>query len=133
MSLSARIMNLQCPPRRDNGETADMAFRQGFRIARSAAAAAAADEADATLSARIVNIPERNDPDRGGTDFYCFGHRDARHAAAELAAEADAIRDELVAVLEGFVALGHAQDTPARRNLISAAAFAIARAKGQAA
>jgi len=36
---------------------------------------------------------------------YLLGHRDARHAAAELALEADAVRDELVKALSGMVSV----------------------------
>jgi hypothetical protein len=53
-----------------------------------------------SLHARIMNIAER---DRGLQDHpdlcYGLGHRDARHAAAEIAAEGDALVEELVNAL----------------------------------
>lgn len=54
------------------------------------------------LHAEIMNIPTRV-----GTynDEYCYklGHRDARHAAAELALKAQARIEELEEVLTAFV------------------------------
>lgn len=77
------------------------------------------------LSARIMNLPV---PDAAREwPNYGIGHRDARHAAAELASEADAIRDELVVALEGVLRVAD------RKTIeFDAARAALARAKGQA-
>jgi len=53
------------------------------------------------LSARIMNLAAKpSGLEDSAAHIYRIGYRDARHAAADLAAEADAIRDELVAALE---------------------------------
>ena len=60
-----------------------------------------------SLSARIMNLPLDgvDSAPENSRAAYFSGHRDARHAAAELAAEADATRDELVAALEKISAI----------------------------
>ena len=55
-----------------------------------------------TLHAQIMNLPATGKPS-GGSIAYKLGHRDARHAAAELALQADAVRDELLAALQGLM------------------------------
>lgn len=61
-----------------------------------------------TLHAKIMNLgvdprPDlflvRLGPGAQHVAAYNLGHRDARHAAAELALQADAVRDELVKAL----------------------------------
>lgn len=49
---------------------------------------------------RIMNIPASHGQIGSDADFYRFGHRDARHAAAEIANEADAVIAELLEALE---------------------------------
>lgn len=47
------------------------------------------------LHGKIMNLQAQD-----STHDYLRGHRDARHAAAELAAEADGLMDDLLAALE---------------------------------
>lgn len=65
---------------------------------------------------------------------YLDGHRDARHAAAEIAAEADATIAELVAALEALVshaeAGAYAGDHLPKGHPMHAARAALARVKG---
>lgn len=84
-----------------------------------------------SLSARIMNLPPMGDP-------LAFN---VKLAAAELAAEADAIRDELVAALEaaeaGLVIAGadrpHPGDfVPTPKLALRQVRAALARAKRQA-
>lgn len=97
-----------------------------------------------SLSARIMNLPEAVSDIAADyltrADAYLAGHRDARRSAAELAAEADAIRDELVAALEaaevGLVISGadKPQDgdfVPTPKLALRQVRAALARAKGQ--
>lgn len=52
------------------------------------------------LHAQIMNLQPRRDPDGmsiGWSPAYLDGFRDARHAADEIALQADAVRDELLA------------------------------------
>lgn len=61
------------------------------------------------LHNRIMNLPcaprERDmlNFSEEATRAYKLGHRDARHAAAELANEADAVRDQMLAALKALV------------------------------
>lgn len=54
------------------------------------------------LHGRIMNLPASGEP-AGGSMAYKLGHRDARHAAAEMAKEADALIAELTEALAVFV------------------------------
>ena len=47
-----------------------------------------------SLHAKIMNIPASGEP-AGGSMAYKLGHRDARHAAAELAFEDDRLKLEM--------------------------------------
>jgi hypothetical protein len=51
-----------------------------------------------SFHARIMNVPARGEP-AGGSMAYKLGHREARHAAAEIANEADALIADLLARL----------------------------------
>lgn len=69
---------------------------------------------------------------------YRVGHRDARHAAAELALQADAMKAELLFELEGLVhfsdGFGLYGDGPAAKELrrwVYGARAAIAKATGE--
>ena len=65
------------------------------------------------LHGRIMNLPATGEP-AGGSMAYKLGHRDARHAAAELALKADACIEALrmlVASGNGFKSFDG--DTPA--------------------
>ena len=71
------------------------------------------------LHAQIMNLPDQCDP-AGDSDPFCrgykHGHRDARHAAAELALSADAINAELLAALNATLSFcrpqtGHEMDS----------------------
>jgi hypothetical protein len=55
-----------------------------------------------TLSTDIMNLPAKLDPKHDGWDrtFFELGHRDARHAAAEIAG---AREGELVGVLQSII------------------------------
>jgi hypothetical protein len=56
-----------------------------------------------TLHGKIMNLPARMPSEcakMAASTAYKAGHRDARHAAAELALKADALADELRDVLE---------------------------------
>lgn len=53
---------------------------------------------------RIMNIPCNEQGDFVATALYKFGHRDARHAAAEIANEADAEIEQLRANIEALEA-----------------------------
>lgn len=63
----------------------------------------AAIEAAPSFRARVMNVPVREDVKRDleghPKGFYLLGHKDARHAAAEIAAEADAQIAALIARL----------------------------------
>lgn len=58
----------------------------------------------------------------GWNDLYKEGHRDARHAAAELALDADATIDELLEVLEemcdGFDSVSYTAWTPSMHKAV---------------
>jgi hypothetical protein len=55
-----------------------------------------------SLSTAILNLPAKLDPKHDGWDrtFFELGHRDARHAAAELAGQREA---ELIIAIEGLL------------------------------
>ncbi len=78
------------------------------------------------LHGQIMNLRERQVP--AGMDFYMLGHRDARHAAAELALKADACIDALRAAL--LVMRGEA--LPLKRHAIQQAEDALASFDGRA-
>jgi hypothetical protein len=61
------------------------------------------------LHSKIMNIPEPLCEGMARRDALLFktGHRDARHVAAELANEADAINAELLEALKGLVRAAH--------------------------
>jgi hypothetical protein len=89
------------------------------------------------LHGRILNLPGAGGLSEIGTTHgeqlaYRRGHSDARHAAAELAIEADSLIDELAGSLDeliyeliDFACIG----TPTRRRALAA----LAKAKGEAA
>jgi hypothetical protein len=93
------------------------------------------------LHGQIMNLRERQVP--AGMDFYMLGHRDARHAAAELALKADAKRDELLALLSkaltgmldrytGLVNCGdYGNWDPETEECVQAARAALATLKSQ--
>lgn len=97
-----------------------------------------------TLHRQIMNLPAKPYDGTQTYDAYCKGHRDARHAAAELALKADAQiealtaqRDELLAALEGILMhIGTGREDgvewvcePVHRDEIKAARAAIAKCK----
>jgi hypothetical protein len=55
-----------------------------------------------SLSTDIMNLPAKLDPKHDGWDktFFELGHRDARHAAAEIAGAREA---ELISAIEGLL------------------------------
>jgi hypothetical protein len=61
-----------------------------------------------SLHDRLMNlecvIPDHLEEDAAVRMAYRVGHRDALHAAAELALEADAVRNELVIVVRKLIA-----------------------------
>lgn len=62
-----------------------------------------------TLHDKIMNISWQEDPyspDRAERIAYKTGHRDARHAAAELAAKQDVLIEQLAATLEWAMTQG---------------------------
>ena len=55
-----------------------------------------------SLESRIMNLPASGEP-AGGSMAYKLGHRDARHAAAEIASEGDALTEQMAASLQIMV------------------------------
>lgn len=88
-----------------------------------------------SLHDRIVNIPINEECESGFIGSwqrgYRQGHRDARHAAAELALEADAVRDELVKALRLLVDLlpdPELDTDDVQRHFVQKAISALAKA-----
>ena len=79
------------------------------------------------LHGRIMNIPAAGEP-AGGSMAYKLGHRDARHAAAELAILGDACADALRSAL--LVMQGEA--LPLKRAAIQQAKDALSALDGVA-
>ena len=79
---------------------------------------------------RIMNITSdvegMSNPSRV---IYKTGHRDARHAAAEIAAEADGVIDELYDALENVRAALDNHIVPSK--LISDVELALSKARGE--
>jgi hypothetical protein len=63
------------------------------------------------LHAEIMNIQAKPYDGTDAYTHYCKGHRDARHAAAEMAIKADQLAEAVKAVMEWRV------DTPTRGEL----------------
>lgn len=84
-----------------------------------------------SLRARIMNLTAKpSGLEDSAAHIYRIGYRDARHAAAELAAEADAIRDELVSLLARV--RDEADTYILGEALVAEVDAALDRAKGQA-
>lgn len=80
---------------------------------------------------KIMGIEIVDDEPRARTLNYKIGHKDARHAAAEIANEADTVIADLLEACEAaYSALGFPIDDESMNRVTNQLAAAIAKAKG---